>query len=129
MAHQFLQMLDVVYRTIDHPEVEYCDWIMRSKRTIRDLETSKQARRHQYGNLYIMPYPDGECPDAMVQLTVAQALHEWNKWNGKKHPLEAELKRGLEKFYERRRGGRQGSRRRRFLVSLPPDAQSRPASA
>ena len=100
MARQFLQMLDVVYRTIVHPEVEYRDWIARSECTIRDLESSRQAQHHEYGNLYIMPYPEGEYPDAMVQLTVAQALHEWNEWNGEKHPLEAELKRGLEKFYD-----------------------------
>jgi hypothetical protein len=36
----------------------------------------------------------------MVQLSIAQAIHEWGKWNGRKHPLEAELKRGLEKFYD-----------------------------
>ena len=100
MALQFLHMLDIIYRTVGQPEVEYRDWVTRSERTIRDLETSKQARSREYGNLYIMPYPDGEYPDSMVQLTVAQALHEWNKWNGKKHPLEAELKRGLEKFYD-----------------------------
>ena len=47
-----------------------------------------------------MPYPEGEYPDVMVQLSVAQAVSEWNKWNGRKHPLEAKLKRGLEKFYD-----------------------------
>jgi hypothetical protein len=100
MARQFLQMLAVAYLVLDHPPAEYRDWVWRAERTLRDLETSRQARRHEYGNLYVMPYPDGEYPDVMVQLSVAQALHEWNKWNGKKHPLEAELKRGLEKFYD-----------------------------
>jgi hypothetical protein len=100
MARQFLQMLAVAYLVLDHPEAEYRDWVWRAERTLRDLESSRQARRHEYGNLYVMPYPDGEYPDVMVQLSVAQALHEWNRWNGKKHPLEAELKRGLEKFYD-----------------------------
>jgi hypothetical protein len=100
MARQFLQMLAVAYVALDHPDVEYRDWVWRSKRTLRDLESSRQARRHEFGNLYVMPYPDGEYPDVMVQLSVAQALHEWNRWNGKMHPLEAQLKRGLEKFFD-----------------------------
>jgi hypothetical protein len=100
MARQFLQMLAVVYKAIERPEVEYRDWIKRSERTIRDLETSKQARRKEYGNLYIMPYPDGEYPDVMVQLSIAQALHEWGRWRGEPLPLEAELLKGVEKFYD-----------------------------
>ena len=100
MARQFVQMLGAAYTALDLPEVEYRDWVARSERTLRDLETAKQARRHEYGHLYVMPYPDGEQPDVMVQLSVIQALHDWNKWNGRKQPLEAELKRGLEKFYE-----------------------------
>lgn len=113
MARQFLHMLEIVYRTVGQPEVAYRDWIARANRTIRDLETSKQARRHEYGNLYVMPYPDGECPDSMVQLSVAQGIHEWNRWTGRKHPLEAELKRGLEKFYDPR-----FATLRRFLPSV-----------
>ena len=100
MARQFLQMLGVAYETIERPVAEYRDWVWRAERTLADLETSRQARRREYGNLYVMPYPEGEYPDVMVQLSVAQALHEWNNWNQRKHPLEAELKRGLEKFYD-----------------------------
>jgi hypothetical protein len=113
MARQFLQMLGVAYTALDLPDAEYRDWVGRSERTLRDLETSKQARRHEYGNLYIMPYPDGEHPDVMVQLSIAQAIHQWGKWNGKKHPLEAKLKRGLEKFYDRK-----FETLRRFLPSV-----------
>lgn len=100
MARQFLQMLGVAYQTLELPDAEYRDWVGRSVRTLHDLETAKQARRHEYGHLYVMPYPEGEYPDVMVQLSVVQALHQWGKWNGKKYPLEAELKRGLEKFYD-----------------------------
>jgi hypothetical protein len=100
MARQFLQMLAVAYQALNLPEAEYRDWVWRAERTLGDLETSRQARRHEFGNLYLMPYPEGEYPDVMVQLSVAQALHEWNRWNGRKHPLEAELKRGLENFYD-----------------------------
>ena len=113
MARQFLQMLGVAYTALELPDAEYRDWVGRSERTLRDLETSKQARRHEYGNLYMMPYPDGEHPDVMVQLSIAQAIHQWGKWNGRKHPLEAELKRGLEKFYDRR-----FETLRRFLPSV-----------
>lgn len=100
MARQFLQMLAVVYKGIERPQVEYRDWVWRAKRTLRDLETAKQARRKEYGNLYIMPYPDGEYPDAMVQMSIAQAVHEWGKWLGEAVPLEAELLKGVEKFYD-----------------------------
>ncbi len=102
MARQFLQMLGVAYRDVDQPQAEYRDWIDRAERTIRDLDTSEQARRKEYGNLYIMPYPDGEYPDVMVQLSVAQALHEWGRWHGEPHPLEAELLAGIEKFYDKK---------------------------
>jgi hypothetical protein len=81
------------------PEPEYRDWVGRAEQTLRDLQTADQARRQQYGNLYIMPYPEGEYPDVMVQLSIAQAIHEWGVWHDKTQPIEAELKRGLGRFY------------------------------
>ena len=36
----------------------------------------------------------------MVQLSVATAIHQWGKWCGEPHPLEAEFKAGLDKFYD-----------------------------
>src|SRR5690606_32946720 len=57
MARQFLQMLAVAYKTLDVPEVEYRDWVKRSEHTLRDIEASPQARRKEYGHLYLMPYP------------------------------------------------------------------------
>src|SRR6478735_12036254 len=47
-----------------------------------------------------MPYPDGEYPDAMVQLSVIQALHEYEMWLGKELPIEAELMNGVSRFYD-----------------------------
>lgn len=100
MARQFLQMLGVAYQSLEQPEAEYRDWVDRAERTLRDLKSARQARRTQYGNLYMMPYPDGEHPDVMVQLSIAQALHEYGEWTNKPLPLEAQLKKGLGKFYD-----------------------------
>src|SRR5690606_22386459 len=77
MARQFLQMLGTAYKALELPGVEYRDWVDRAERTLRDLESAGQARRFEYGDLYMMPYPDGEYPDVMVQLSIIQALHEY----------------------------------------------------
>ena len=100
MARQFLQMLATAYKALDLPSVEYRDWVGRAERTLRDLDTAPQATVRHYGNRYLMPYPEGEHPDVMIQLSVIQALHEYGKWAGKPLPLEAELKQGLAKFYD-----------------------------
>jgi hypothetical protein len=102
MARQFLQMLATAYKALDLPPVEYRDWVGRAERTLRDLETAPQATARHYGHRYVMPYPEGEQPDVMVQLSVIQALHEYGKWAGRPVALEAELKRGLGKFYDPR---------------------------
>jgi len=100
MARQFLQMLGTAYKALDLPKVEYRDWVGRAERTLHDLETAKQARTTEYGDLYLMPYPDGEYPDAMVQMSVIQALHEYAMWLGKPVPLEAQLMKGVSRFYD-----------------------------
>ena len=100
MARQFLQMLGTAYKALDLPKVDFRDWVGRAERTLRDLETAEQARVREYGNLYVMPYPEGEYPDVMVQLSVIQALHEYAMWKGEAVPLEAELMRGVSRFYD-----------------------------
>jgi hypothetical protein len=100
MARQFLQMLGTAYKTLDLPEVEYRNWERRADQTLRDLETAEQARRREYGDLYLMPYPDGEYPDVMVQLSVIQALHEYEMWLKQELPIEAELMKGVSRFYD-----------------------------
>lgn len=102
MARQFLQMLGVVYQSLELPEAEYRDWVWRAERTLADLRTAPQARRREFGNLYLMPYPKGEYPDVMVQLSVIQALHEYGQWRGRKVRLQSELMKGVEKFYDRK---------------------------
>jgi hypothetical protein len=100
MARQFLQMLGTAYKALELPEVDYRDWVGRAERSLRDLESADQVRTTEFGDLYLMPYPDGEFPDAMVQLSVIEALHEFAMWQGKAVPLEAELMKGVARFYD-----------------------------
>jgi hypothetical protein len=103
-ARQFVQMLVTAYEALDRPSVEYRDWPGRAERTLRDLQSSRKARVHIGGNLYMRPYPEGETPDCMVQLSLIQALHEYTVWNGRALPIVADLKRGLERFYDPKLG-------------------------
>lgn len=100
MARHFLQMLGTAYEALSLPRTDYRDWIARSEATIADLETADQATVRHYGHTYVMPYPDGEYPDVMVQVSVLAALHDYGKWRGEPLPLEEELRRGLPKFYD-----------------------------
>ena len=102
MARQFLQMLGIAYQTLSPPEAEYRDWVQRAERTLEDLRSAPQARQRHYGHPYVMPYPEGEHPDVMVQLSVIQALHEYGAWRGRKVRLQTEMMKGVEKFYDPR---------------------------
>jgi hypothetical protein len=99
-ARQFLQMLGVAYQMIDLPPIEFRDWVDRSRRTLRDLDEAPEATIVHYGHRYIHPYTNAEYPDIMVQMSIVAAIHDWGKWCGEPHPLEAEFKAGLEKFYD-----------------------------
>lgn len=99
-ARQFLQMLSAAYRMIELPSVEYRDWVDRAERTLRDLDRAPEATIRHYGHRYIHPYSGAEYADVMVQLSIVAAIHIWGAWCGTPHPLEAEFKAGLEKFYD-----------------------------
>lgn len=99
-ARQFLQMLGVAYKMLDLPPVEYRDWVKRAERTLRDLDRAPEATIEHYGCRYLHPYTGAEYPDIMVQMSIVTAIHDWGKWCGEPHPLEAEFKAGLEKFYD-----------------------------
>lgn len=99
-ARQFLQMLGIAYKMLDLPPTGYRDWVDRAERTARDLDTAPEATIEHYGHRYIHPYTGAEYPDIMVQMSIIAALHDWGKWRGEPHPLEAEFKAGLEKFYD-----------------------------
>lgn len=109
-------MLGAIYRGLDKPKTERRDWIGRAEKTLRDLETSQAARQRHYGHVYFRPYPNREHPDSMAQLSLASAIQDWGVWRGKKHPLEAEIRRGLEKFYDAKL-----KTLRRFLPDVPDD--------
>lgn len=101
-ARRFLQMLGAVYRSLSLPPTEYRDWRQRAARTARHLGAAPEATVCHYGYRYVHPYTDAEYPDAMVQMSIVQALHDWGKWRGEVHPLEEEFKAGLGKFYDRK---------------------------
>lgn len=99
-ARQFLQMLGMAYRELDPPTTDYRDWVGRAEATLRDLDEAPEATIRHYGHRYIHPYTAAEYPDAMVQMSITQALHEWGKWKDEPHPLEAEFLGGMGKFHD-----------------------------
>lgn len=101
-AWQFLDMMGAIYRDLDRPKTVRRDWVGRARHTLRDLETSQKARVHHFGETYFHPYTAAEYPDSMVQLSLASAIHDWGLWGERKHPLEADIRRGLGKFYDPR---------------------------
>lgn len=101
-AWQFLDMMCAIYRDLDRPKTVRRDWIGRTRRTLRDLATSPKARERHFGETYFHPYTSAEYPDSMVQLSLASAIHDWGMWEEKAHPLAAEIRGGLEKFYDSR---------------------------
>jgi hypothetical protein len=99
-ARQFLQMLGVAYQQLDLPGTEYRDWIARAELTLRDLDAAPEATIRHYGHRYAHPYTASEYPDIMVQMSLLSAIHDWGCWHGTPHPLEAEFKSGLSRFYD-----------------------------
>ncbi len=99
-ARQFLQMLGAAYQLLDLPAVEFRDWVGRAEKSAHDLDTAPAATIKHYGHRYVHPYTGAEYPDVMVQMSVIAALHDWGKWRGEAHPLEAQLKAGLRRFYD-----------------------------
>lgn len=100
-ARHFLQMLGGAYQLLNLPDTQYRDWIARAKATLRDLDAAPEATIRHYGHRYIHPYTAAEYPDVMVQMSIVQAIHEWGRWTGEAHPLEAEFKSGLSRFYDK----------------------------
>ncbi len=99
-ARHFLQMLGHAFNLLDAPQTDYRDWLGRGERTLRDLAAAPEATIRHYGFRYARPYLAGEVPDSMVQMALVSAIHDWGRWHGEPHPLEAELKAGLAKFYD-----------------------------
>ncbi|ODP37752.1 hypothetical protein [Sphingomonas turrisvirgatae] len=124
MARQFIQMLGAAYKALDLPRAEYRDWLARAERTLNDLETSPIATVRNYGHRYVMPYVEGEMPDAMVQMTIVSALHDFGKWRGEPLELEAELLAGMGRFYDPEAGTL-----RRYLPNIKKTGPDKDADA
>lgn len=103
-ARQFLQMLGAAYRLLELPDPGGHDWVGRAERTLQDLDTAAEATIRHYGHRYVHPYTAAEYPDAMVQMSIVQAIHEWSKWTGEPHPLAAEFFAGMGKFFDAKLG-------------------------
>jgi hypothetical protein len=99
-ARQFLQMLGEAYKLLDLPRTDYRDWVARAEKTLVDLDQAPEATIRHYGHRYIHPYTAAEYPDSMVQMSVLAAVFDWSRWQGAPHPLEAELRAGLGRFYD-----------------------------
>lgn len=90
----FLENLALVYKHIQHPEIEYHNWTEIAQNTITDLYYNKgcwtQTNGIPYLNAYLCDY---ETPaESMVQLAVLIPLIEYEKWNGKKNLYQKILK-------------------------------------
>jgi hypothetical protein len=99
-ARQFVQMLGEAYKLIDLPKTDYRDWVARAERTLVDLDAAPEATIRHYGHRYVHPYTASEYPDSMVQISLLAAVFDWGRWQGEPHPLEAELRAGLNRFYD-----------------------------
>ena len=119
-AKRFLQMLGSAYRQLDLPNVEYRDWVQRAERTLGDLSSSRKARLHHYGKLYMHAYTDAEYPDVMVQMTLISSLHDWAAWTDKPLAVECDLAAGLTKFYDSKLGTM-----RRYLPNVGKDKDAK----
>ena len=115
-AWQFLDMLASLYPALDKPQTERRDWIKRSEKTLRDLSSARKARLQVYGNTYFHPYTAAEYPDSMVQLSLLSAISDWSRWTGKRHPLEAQIRKGFSRFFDPKLGAI-----RRYLPNVGDD--------
>ncbi|HEY0624136.1 hypothetical protein [Sphingomonas sp.] len=100
MAQRYLSLLAAIYRRLELPRTEFHDWIARADRSLRDLDKAPEATIRHYGFRYLHPYTAAEYPDSMAQLSVLSALRDYEAWTGREIPLQAELARGLRKFYD-----------------------------
>jgi hypothetical protein len=115
-AKRFLQMLGAVYRQLELPPTEFRDWVGRADRTLRDLQNAPEATIRHYGNTYIHPYTAAEYPDIMVQMATITSIRDYAIWQQREIPFQAELARGLGKFYDAKLGTM-----RRYLPNVGKD--------
>jgi hypothetical protein len=96
----FMDMLAQIYGGLTKPASDFRDWPARAQQTLKDLARSKAVTIQHYGHTYLHPYVGAEYPDSMVQMSVLTAIHEFAKWRGRPHPMEARLAAGMAKFFD-----------------------------
>ncbi len=99
-ALHYLERTMAAYRAMPLPQAELHDWTWRAERTLSDLMHAPSATVLQYGDRYVMPYPNGQYPDAMVQLALIATLRTYAAARGTPLPFEADLRKGLHRFYD-----------------------------
>lgn len=100
-ARQFVQMLGDAYTAIRLPTPLFRDWVARADRTLKDLDRAPEASIEAYGHRYVRPYTAAEYPDSMVQMAIVASLHDYERWTGKPIPLQAELAKGMDRFFDK----------------------------
>lgn len=95
-----LRRMAAAYRLLSLPPAPPHDWPARAERTLHDLVRAPAASVVEYGERYVLPYPNGQYPDSLVQIALIASLHAYGEARGAPIPLEAELRAGLERFYD-----------------------------
>jgi hypothetical protein len=72
----YLRRTAAAFRLLAPPPPKPHDWNTRAERTLADLIGRRGATVVDYGDLYVMPYVDGQYPDSMVQLAIIVALRD-----------------------------------------------------
>jgi hypothetical protein len=101
-ARRFLQMLGVSYKLTDQPRTEYRNWIDRAERTLRDLDRAPEAPSATMATDTSTPILQPSIPTSWSRCHWSPRSMTGGKWHGEPHPLEAEFKAGLGKFYDRK---------------------------
>lgn len=99
-ALQYLRRTMAAYHAMPLPATEPHDWLWRAERTLADLMQVPSASVVEQGDQYILPYPDGQYPDSMVQLALIATLRTYAAARGTPIPFEADLRTGLHRFYD-----------------------------
>lgn len=99
-AGLFPQTPGAAHALIDNPVLEVRDWVDRADRTLADLTNSPEATVRHHGQLYVHPGTHGRNPDIMAQMSLIAALHDYAKWRGQPVPLERELRKSIDQFYD-----------------------------
>ncbi|MDT8758028.1 hypothetical protein MZO42_04905 [Sphingomonas psychrotolerans] len=94
----YLRRTAAAFETLAPPPPAPHDWRWRAERTLADL--LGRATVVDYGDLYVMPYVDGQYPDSMVQLMLIVALRDYARATGVPIPLEGQLRKGLGRFFD-----------------------------